>query len=314
MKKISIISPCYNEELAVDNFFREIFLEIEKNKNYQFEIILVNDGSSDSTLERLYDYSKKDERITIIDLNRNFGKEIALTAALDYANCDAAIIIDFDLQDPTFLISQFIKKWDEEGFESVIGVRSDRSSDSFLKRKTAEVFYSTYNSFSSIKIPKNAGDCRLLDSRIINQLKTLPERQRFMKGLFAWVGAKSAYIDYSREKRNFGKSKFSGWKLWNFAIEAITSFSTVPLRIWTYIGIFIATLSFLYAFFILTRALFYGIDVPGYSSLIVTVLFLGGIQSIGIGIIGEYLGRIYMEAKQRPPYLIRQIISKENKS
>lgn len=309
MKKIAIISPCCNEELAVDNFFGAIFLEIEKNKNYQFEIILVNDGSTDSTLERLYDYSQKDERITIIDLNRNFGKEIALTAALDHANCDAAIIIDFDLQDPANLISQFIKKW-EEGFESVVGIRSDRSSDSLLKRKTAEVFYSTYNAFSSVKIPKNAGDCRLLDARIIEQLKNLPERQRFMKGLFSWVGARSAYIDYSRQKRGAGESKFSGWKLWNFAIEGITSFSTIPLRIWTYVGIAIAFFSFLYAFFILGRALIYGVDVPGYSSLIITILFLGGIQIIGIGIIGEYLGRIYMEVKQRPSYLIRQIIKK----
>lgn len=308
-KKIAIISPCYNEELAVDKFFEEIFAIIAPIKNYQFEIIIVNDGSSDSSLARLNQHSQKDSRITIIDLNRNFGKEIAITAGLDHATCDAAIIIDFDLQDPPHLISDFIKKW-EEGFEAVVGIRSDRSSDGFLKRKTAEIFYSTYNAFSSIKIPKNAGDCRLLDCKIIEQLKTLPERQRFMKGLFSWVGARSAYVNYVRQKRNLGTSKFSGWKLWNFAIEGITSFSTIPLRIWTYIGITIAAFSFLYAFFIILRSLFFGIDVPGYNSLIVTVLFLGSIQIIGIGIIGEYLGRIYMEVKQRPSYLVRQIIKK----
>ncbi len=308
-KKIAIISPCYNEELAVDKFFEEIFAIIAPIKNYQFEIIIVNDGSSDSSLARLNQHSQKDARITIVDLNRNFGKEIAIAAGLDHATCDAAIIIDFDLQDPPHLISDFIKKW-EEGFEAVVGIRSDRSSDGFLKRKTAEIFYSTYNAFSSIKIPKNAGDCRLLDCKIIEQLKTLPERQRFMKGLFSWVGARSAYVNYVRQKRNLGTSKFSGWKLWNFAIEGITSFSTIPLRIWTYIGITIAAFSFLYAFFIILRSLFFGIDVPGYNSLIVTVLFLGSIQIIGIGIIGEYLGRIYMEVKQRPSYLVRQIIKK----
>ena len=312
MQKIAIISPCCNEELAVDNFFNAIFGEIEKNKNYDFEIILVNDGSLDSTLPRLSEYAQNDSRITIIDLNRNFGKEVALTAALDHVECDAAIIIDFDLQDPPHLISNFIKKW-EEGYESVVGVRADRSSDGFLKRKTAEIFYSTYNSFASVKIPENAGDCRLVDCKIIKQLRNLPERQRFMKGLFSWVGAKSAYVNYSRQKRDFGTSKFSGWKLWNFAIEGITSFSTIPLRIWTYIGIAIAAFSFIYAFFIVARAMVFGVDVPGYSSIIVTILFLGGIQIIGIGIIGEYLGRIYMEVKQRPAYLIRQIVKKTEK-
>lgn len=308
-KKIAIISPCCNEELAIDKFFSEIFATIAPIKNYEFEIIIVNDGSTDSSLAHLNQYSKKDSRITIIDLNRNFGKEIAITAGLDHANCDAAIIIDFDLQDPPHLIAEFIKKW-EEGFEAVVGIRADRTSDGFLKRKTAEIFYSIYNIFSSVKIPKNAGDCRLLDVKIIEQLKILPERQRFMKGLFSWVGAKSAYVDYVRQKRDLGTSKFSGWKLWNFAIEGITSFSTIPLRIWTYIGIAIAALSFFYAFFIVTRAMIYGSDVPGYSSIIVTILFLGSIQIIGIGIIGEYLGRIYMEVKQRPSYLVRQIIKK----
>lgn len=312
MKKISLIAPCCNEEQNIDRFFSEIFAVIDPLKNYQFEIIVVNDGSTDSTLARLQAYSQKDERITILDLNRNFGKEVALTAGLDHANCDAAIIIDFDLQDPPHLICDFIKKW-EEGYESVVGIRVDRNCDSFLKRSTAAVFYSIYNIFASIQIPKNAGDCRLLDCKIIEQLKILPERQRFMKGLFSWVGAKTAYVDYVRQKRNSGTSKFSGWKLWNFAIEGITSFSTIPLRIWTYVGIAIASLSFIYAIFIITRSLIHGIDVPGYNSLIVTVLFLGGIQIVGIGIIGEYLGRIYMEVKQRPPYLIRQVISKNGK-
>lgn len=309
MKKISIISPCCNEESMVEKFFTELFSVVNSLTKYQFEILIINDGSRDNTLGILQKFSQKDGRISIIDLNRNFGKEIAITAGLDHVQGDAAIIVDFDLQDPLSLIPQFLEKW-EEGFEAVVGVRKDRSCDGFLKRKTAEIFYTTYNIFSEVKIPKNAGDCRLLDRKIIEQLKTLPETQRFMKGLFAWVGARAFYVEYTREKRNFGTSKFSGWKLWNFAIEGITSFSTLPLRVWTYVGLFISMISFIYAIFIISRAMIFGIDVPGYNSLIVAILFLGGIQVMGIGIIGEYLGRIYMEAKKRPTYLIRQIIKK----
>lgn len=309
MKKISIISPCCNEEGMVGDFFSGLFDVIGKISQYEFEIIIINDGSSDNSLSSLESYPKKDDRVKIIDLNRNFGKEIAVTAGLDHSSGDAAIVIDFDLQDPLSLIADFIKGW-ENGAEAVVGVRCNRKSDSFLKRKTAAIFYSVYNIFSEIKIPKNAGDCRLIDRRIIDQLKEMPERQRFMKGLFAWIGAKETYVDYVRNARSKGSTKFSGWRLWNFAIEGITSFSTLPLRVWTYIGLFISSLSFLYASFIIIRAIVFGIDVPGYNSLIVAILFLGGIQIMGIGIIGEYLGRMYMESKQRPIYLVRNIISK----
>lgn len=309
MKKISIISPCYNEEQMVEIFFSNLTPILNNLPNYQFEIVIINDGSNDKTLDNLKSASASDSRIKIIDLNRNFGKEIALTAGLDNADGDAAIIFDFDLQDPLSLISDFLTEW-EKGFEAVIGIRKDRSSDSFFKRKTASLFYSIYNVFSEIKIPRNAGDSRLLDRKIMNQLKEMPERQRFMKGLFAWIGAQASYVEYSRQKRPLSSSKFSGWKLWNLAIEGITNFSTLPLRVWTYIGLFISSLSFIYASFIIIRSMIFGIDVPGYNSLIVAVLFLGGIQIMGIGIIGEYLGRIYMESKQRPIYLVRQIITK----
>ncbi len=310
MKKISIISPCYNEEWMVEKFFSELFLTLDQITEYQFEIIIVNDGSTDATLRKLKTHSEKDSRLCIIDLSRNFGKEMAMTAGLNQASGDAAIIVDFDLQDPFLLIPQFLQKW-EEGFEAVVGIRQDRSSDNFFKRKTAEFFYYFYNLFADIKIPKNAGDCRLIDKKIIEQLKNLPERQRFMKGLFSWVGAKSDYVYYNRKERPTGSSRFSGWKLWNFAIEGITSFSTLPLRIWTYIGFIIAALSFIYAIYIISLTLFFGVKVPGYSSLIVAILFLGGIQIMGIGIIGEYLGRVYMEVKKRPTYLIREIIKKQ---
>lgn len=311
MKKISIIAPCYNEEEMVDEFFLSLENVIKNITNYQFEIVIINDGSTDKTLDLLLKKSAQDDRIFIIDLTRNFGKEIALTAGLDKCSGDAAIILDFDLQDPIELIYDFIEKY-EEGFEAVIGVRSNRDSDSFLKRKTAEIFYSIYNKFSEVRIAKNAGDSRLLNREIIERIKQLPERQRFMKGLFFWVGGKFAYVEYTRQKRKFGATKFSGWKLWNFAIEGITSFSTLPLRIWTYLGLAISSISFLYGLFIIIKTLMLGIDVPGYSSIFVAILFLGGIQIMGIGVIGEYLGRIYMETKRRPIYLVREIINAKN--
>lgn len=308
MKKISIISPCHNEELLVDKFFNELFLTIDKLTKYDFDIIIINDGSTDKSLELLEKWSKKDSRISIIDLNRNFGKEIAITAGLDHVKSDGAIIIDFDLQHPIRLIKDFLQKA-QTGFESVIGKRKNRNLDGFFKRKITKIFYKIYNIFSDVKIKSNTGDFRFLNRKIIDQIKLLPERQRFMKGLFAWVGAKSAYVEYEVEKRPSGKTKFSIWKLWNFAIEGITSFSTLPLRIWTYVGFFISLISFSYASFITIRAIIYEINVPGYSSIIVAILFLGGIQIMGIGIIGEYLGRVYMESKNRPTYLIRQIIN-----
>lgn len=311
MKKISILAPCYNEEVMVDEFFLALNSTLKKLPQYEFEIVIVNDGSSDETLLRLDSWLKKDSRIVVVDLTRNFGKEIAITAALDHAKGDAAIILDFDLQDPTELILDFVKKW-EEGFEAVIAVRVDRKSDSFLKRKTAEIFYSIYNKFADVKIAKNAGDSRLLDRKIIDRIKQLPERQRFMKGLFFWVGARCTYVNYVRQKRKLGESKFSGWKLWNFALEGITSFSTLPLRIWTYIGFGVSFLAFIYGIIVITKTVILGIDLPGYSSLMVATLFLGGIQIMGIGIVGEYLGRVYMESKRRPIYLVREVICGDN--
>lgn len=306
MKTISIISPCYNEEDAVNSFFDAVNKEISKLDNYKFEIIIVNDGSTDKTLTQLQQHLKTQKHLKIINLNRNFGKERALTAGIDNCQSDAAIIVDFDLQDPLNLIPELIKNW-EEGFESVVGIRVNRDSDNLFKKFSAKYFYKIYNIFSDIKIPENAGDYRLIDKKIITQLKQLPERQRFMKGIFSWIGANTKYVNFTRQKRIANKTKFSNWKLWNFAIEGITSFSTLPLRIWTYIGFFISSISFIYAIFIITRTIFYGIDLPGYSSIIVTILFLGGIQVMGIGILGEYLGRIYFESKNRPIYLIRDI-------
>ncbi|MDN5926756.1 MAG: glycosyltransferase family 2 protein [Hyphomicrobiales bacterium] len=275
-----------------------------------FEFVFVNDGSQDATLAHLLDAAQKDMRIRVIDLSRNFGKEAALTAGLDACDADAAIPIDVDLQDPPAIIPQLVEKW-REGYEVVVARRVDRSSDSFLKYSSASLFYRIHNWIAQQKIPQDVGDFRLIDRQVIEALKTLPERRRFMKGLFAWVGFRTATVDYVRKPRTTGSTKFSGWKLWNFALEGITSFSTAPLEIWTYIGAMISIFSFLYGLLIVAKTLFFGIDVPGYASLLVSILFLGGIQLLGIGILGQYLGRVYVEIKQRPNYIVRRTFGGE---
>lgn len=301
---ISIVVPCYNEEESCGIFLDRI-VPILESSGKTFEILFVNDGSRDKTLQVLEERQKIERRIKIIDLSRNFGKEAALTCGLENARGDAVIPIDVDLQDPPELIPQMISLW-EEGFEVVLAQRADRSSDHPLKRKTAQWFYKAHNALSDIKIPQNVGDFRLMDKKVIEALKTLPESRRFMKGLFAWVGFRQTSISYTRPPREAGEGKFSGWKLWNFAIEGITSFSILPLQIWSYIGFVIAFLSFGYGSFIILKVILFGKDVPGYASLLTTVLFLGGIQLIGFGIFGEYLGRVYAETKRRPVYVIRE--------
>jgi glycosyltransferase involved in cell wall biosynthesis len=228
-----------------------------------------------------------------------------MTAGIDATTGDCVIPIDADLQDPPALISEMLQKW-QEGAEVVLAKRVDRSSDSYSKRTTALMFYRLHNTLSSLQIPENVGDYRLMDRVVVDALKQLPERQRFMKGLFAWVGFKTVTIEYSRDARLVGETKFSGWKLWNFAIEGITSFSLVPLKIWIYVGLAGALFAFLYATFIILRTLIFGIDLPGYASLLVVTLFFGSLQLISLGVIGEYIGRIYFESKQRPLYLIRK--------
>jgi glycosyltransferase involved in cell wall biosynthesis len=264
----------------------------------------VDDGSTDGTLDCLIQASKTRPDLVVVDLTRNFGKEAALTAGLQEAGGDAVIPMDVDLQDPPEVIPRLVAEW-EKGFEVVLAKRSDRSSDSFLKRRTAAWFYRIHNLLSEPKIPADVGDFRLLDRKVVDALKTLPERRRFMKGLFAWLGFRTQCIEYTRQPRIAGQTKFSGWKLWNFALEGITSFSTMPLRVWTYIGLAVALAAFAYLSFIIVQTLIHGIAVPGYASLLVTILFLGGVQLIGIGMLGEYIGRIYTESKQRPVYLIR---------
>jgi glycosyltransferase involved in cell wall biosynthesis len=312
-KFISIVAPFYNEGEGVVCFYNAISKIFLKIPSVDFEVVCVDDGSRDNTLIKLIELTDRDPRFRVIELSRNFGKESALTAGIDAAKGDAVIPIDADLQDPPETIPMLIQEW-QKGAEVVLALRTNRSSDSFYKRKTAEMFYRLHNRLSQVKIPENVGDYRLMDRVVVEALKQLPERQRFMKGLFAWVGFKTATVNYTRNSRAAGSTKFSGWKLWNFALEGFTSFSTIPLRVWTYIGSAGALLTFAYGAFIILRTLIHGVDVPGYSSLLVSVLFFGSLQLVGIGVVGEYIGRIYMETKQRPTYLIRKHYGAENES
>ena len=299
---LSIVCPCYNEEEVID-IFLETITPILKKTQKSYEIIFINDGSTDSTFEVLKRAKESYASIRIINFARNFGKESALTAGLDSSRGKVVVPIDVDLQDPPELIELFLQKW-EEGYDVVLAKRANRQSDSFFKRKSANLFYRLHNKISAIEIPNNVGDYRLMSRRVVESLKELPENQRFMKGIFAWVGYPTTTIEYTREPRVAGESSFNGWKLWNFALDGITSFSTVPLRVWLYIGMSISALSFIFGITIIVKTLIFGVDLPGYASMLTIILFLGGIQLMGIGILGEYLGRIYNESKRRPIYII----------
>jgi len=299
---LSVVVPCYNEENVIDVFLDEIFPILNKiGKNY--EIVFVNDGSKDKTLEVLKKKSLKHNEIRVINLSRNFGKEAAMTAGIDACFGEVVVPMDVDLQDPPELIVDFIREY-ENGFDVVLGKRIDRTTDTFAKRTSAELFYKMHNKISDIEIPHNVGDYRLMSRRVVDELKRLPETQRFMKGIFAWLGFKTAVVEYKRDERIAGDTSFNGWKLWNFALDGITSFSTAPLKIWLYIGMFLALVSFVYGSIIILKTIVFGVDSPGYASTMTVVLFLGGIQLMGIGILGEYIGRIYIESKNRPIYIV----------
>lgn len=308
---ISILVPMYNEEQVIDLFFDRIGNAI-RGSDCHFEFVCVNDGSRDRTQEILLSRAAQDARIVVVNLTRNFGKEAALTAALDFASGDAVIPIDADLQDPPELIPQFIAKW-REGYDVVYGVRRERWTDTLGKRTTAGAFYGLFNRLSDVKIPADAGDYRLMDRSVVEHLKRLPERNRFMKGLFAWVGGRSVAIEFARQTRAAGSTKWNYWRLWNFAIEGITSFSTAPLKIWSYIGLGVAVSGCLFAAYLVMLVVARGVDVPGYASIMVAVLVLGGLQLLSLGLIGEYIGRVYMETKQRPAYLVSGVTGLEGR-
>ncbi|PSN15106.1 glycosyltransferase [filamentous cyanobacterium CCT1] len=302
---VSIVVPLYNEAPNVDYLIGRLQSVCEK-LNLSYEIICVNDGSLDETLSYLISYHHQNPLIRIINLSRNFGKEIALTAGLDHAIGQTIIPIDADLQDPPELIAEMLEKW-RQGYDVVYAVRRSRQGESWLKKITADSFYRVIGRMSRVSIPRNTGDFRLMDRKVVDALKQLPERSRFMKGLFAWVGFKQTAIYYDRAPRYKGQTKWNYWKLWNFAIDGITSFSLAPLKVWSYVGLSLSLLALIYASLLIFRTLIYGVDLAGYASIMVSILFLGGIQLITLGVIGEYLGRVYEEVKGRPLYLVRDL-------
>lgn len=305
---LSIIVPMYNEEESLGFFFETIERELAKLQGYSYEIVCVDDGSTDTTFALLQEKAAQDDRIKVIKFSRNFGKEYGLMAGLRFCKGRAAIPIDVDLQDPPELIADFVKKW-EEGYDMVYGIRNDRKSDTVLKRWTAKLFYKTYNLMTKSPIPYNAGDYRLLDRKVIEAILSLKERNVFMKGVFGWTGFKSVGIKYRRQKRKAGVSKWNYWKLWNFALDGITASTTLPLRIWTYLGSLLSMTGMFYAMYIIIRTIRYGTDVPGYASLLVFILLLGGIQMVILGILGEYIGRIFIEVKNRPLYVVEKKVN-----
>jgi polyisoprenyl-phosphate glycosyltransferase len=299
---LSIVVPMYNEEDVIAGFFERLG-GVLAGLGLSYEIICVNDGSRDRTRELLAEAHARDPHIKVLNLSRNFGKETALTAGLDHASGQAVIPIDADLQDPPELIADMVARW-REGYDVVLAVRRTRATDTWTKRATARAFYSTINHMTRIRITANAGDFRLMDRRVVEALGRLREHNRFMKGLFAWVGFRQTEVLYDRPERTAGQSKFNYWRLWNFALDGITGFSTLPLRLAGYFGLLVAAAALVYGAWLVVRTLVQGTDVPGYASLMVAVLFLGGVQLVVLGVIGEYLGRTFEETKHRPIYIV----------
>ena len=305
MKTISVLIPAYNEEPVLDKLFPRLEDLANSNKGYEFEFLFINDGSKDNTLELIKGYSEKDPRVSYLNLSRNFGKEIGMIAGLDHATGDAVVIIDADLQDPPELIPEMIKLW-EDGYDDVYAKRKSREGESWFKKFTSKMYYKTLQSVTRIPIQEDTGDFRLLDRRVVEALKQFRESQRNTKAMFSWVGFHKKEILYDRDSRAAGETKWNYIKLVELAIDGITSFTTAPLRISTYAGIAVSILAFIYLVYLVIRTVFLGVDLAGYPSMMAVILFLGGVQLLSLGIIGEYIGRIFNETKQRPLYLIEE--------
>ncbi len=307
---LSIIVPVMNEQDGIAPFVERVSAVLDGLDDpaaNAWEIIFVDDGSSDATLPAIMAARSRDSRICAISFSRNFGKEAGLTAGLDHARGQAVIPLDVDLQDPPEVIADMVREW-RQGSEVVYGVRRNRESDSLPKRLTADLYYRAHNWLASDKIPEHAGDFRLLDRKVVDVIRAMPERNRFMKGLFAWSGFKQTAVEYDRVEREVGTTKFRYWKLWTLALDGITSTSTVPLRVWSYLGFVIAFFAFVFAVFIIVRTAISGADTPGYASLMTAVLFFGGLQLMSLGVLGEYVGRILTETKGRPIYVVRETL------
>lgn len=311
---LSVIAPVKDEQESIASFVARVSAVLDEVAPAgDWEILFVDDGSSDGTLAAIGALHARDPRVRGISLSRNFGKEAALSAGLDYASGRAVVPMDVDLQDPPEVLVEMVAKW-RAGSDVVYGVRRNRRSDAVAKRVTADLYYRAHNALSRDKIPEHAGDFRLLDRKVVEVIRKLPERNRFMKGLFAWSGFRQDAVEYDRVERTAGKSKFNYWKLWTLALDGITSASTVPLRVWSYIGAAVALLALGYAGFLFVKTLIFGASVPGYASIMVSVLFLGGVQLISLGVLGEYVGRILTETKQRPIYVVRECIGLEREA
>jgi glycosyltransferase involved in cell wall biosynthesis len=307
---LSLVVPMHNEEPVLDGLFAKLDETVGKLP-LRLEIVCVDDGSRDRTLELLRARAERDPRVKVLSLSRNFGKEAALTAGLEAARGEMVVPLDADLQDPPGLIGEFVALW-EQGYDVVYGVRSDRTSDTVLKRTTAGLFYRVFNALSDYPIPASTGDFRLMDRRVIEALNRLPERNRFMKGLFAWVGYRQVGVPYVRPPRLAGETAWGYRKLFRFALDGLTAFSTVPLRVWTLVGVGSAVLALIAAVGLIVRVLIVGRDVPGYASLMVALLFGFALQMIALGVLGEYIGRMYQEVKGRPTYLVKDRIGFED--
>jgi glycosyltransferase involved in cell wall biosynthesis len=309
---LSIVIPAYNEDAVLPEFHRRVRSVLD-GLSCEAEVIYINDGSTDHTLALLLELREQDKRVAVLDLSRNFGKEIALTAGLHQARGNAVIVIDADLQDPPELIPTLIKEW-QNGYDVVYAKRARRDGETLFKKLSAAAFYRLMQRMSRIKLPEDTGDYRLLSRRAVDALNTLLEHHRFMKGLFTWIGYKQIAVLYDRDPRFAGETKWNYWRLWNLAIEGITAFTTAPLKFSTYIGLFTAFGAFLYGVYIMVRTIMFGNPVAGYPSLLVVMLFLGGVQLMSIGVLGEYIGRIFNETKQRPLYFINQYLPPRDKT
>lgn len=304
MESLTIIVPVYNESEVIEQFYART-AQVMDSVDMCCELLFVNDGSKDSSLDMLKRLAKADARVSYINLSRNFGKEAAMSAGLDHADADAVVIIDADLQDPPELIPDMLALW-RQGYDTVYGQRTERSGETWAKKFTAKHFYRLMQGVGRFRIPEDTGDFRLMSRRAVQALRKLPESNRFMKGLFAWIGYPQVALRYSRDPRSAGETKFNYWKLWNFALDGITSFTTFPLKLATYLGTLIAFSAFIYGLFIVLRTLAFGDPVAGYPTMMTVILFLGGVQLLFLGILGEYVGRMFDETKRRPLYLIEQ--------
>lgn len=310
MKKISVLIPCYNEEASLPLLYTELVKVMDSCKSYNWEVLFVNDGSRDQTLSIIKDLRHEDSRISYVDLSRNFGKENAMLAGFDYVTGDCMVIMDADLQHPPHVILKMLEKW-EEGYEDVYAQRITRGKESWIRKKASLLFYSLLQKTTRIEILQNVGDFRLLDRCCIEALKSLRESERYTKGMFCWIGFKKTSVDFEQKDRVAGKSTWNYWSLFNLAIEGITSFTTMPLRFSSILGFIIAILSFGLMLFHLVKALIWGDPIQGFPTLVVLILFLGGIQLLSIGIVGEYLGRVFNESKHRPVYIVREYNGKK---